>query len=95
MSPAIHGENHTMIFLLFEIQLSANNQHYKTARVWVNDNQHESAQALATTKLSADGCIIITIIENTTTQKDDYFPPCSSLDAFILAEQNGIAVLYS
>ncbi len=84
-----------MIIILFEIQLTRASKGYTSARVWVNHDSHESAEDLATRQLVSDGCSHIRAIENTTTHKDDYFAPCTSLDAFIRAEQEGISVLYA
>ena len=84
-----------MILILFKIQPVKSHHHYTIAKVWVNNNNTESAEAQATKKLSSDGYKIKEHIETTPTQKDDYFPPCNSLDTFIQAEQDGIAVLYS
>ena len=83
-----------MIIIMFEIQ-QATKTHHKVAKVWVNSNHHEPAEALAIKQLIADGYEINTVIENTITHKDDYFPPCTSLDAFLRAERDGIAILYS
>lgn len=50
---------------------------------------------IAADKLDVDGWEIVNVIEWEHTEKDDYFAPCSSLDAFICAEKDGIAVRYS
>lgn len=84
-----------MILILFEIQQATCNPQHKVAKVWVNSNHHESAEALANKQLVADGYKINAVIENTTTHQGDYFPPCTSLDAFLKAERDGIAILYS
>ena len=84
-----------MTLLLFEIQKIESNRHLSIAKVWVKDENHELSEDKAIQKLTEDGCIIDSIIEITTTQKDDYFAPCASLDAYMLAESDGIAVIYS
>lgn len=84
-----------MILILAEINLTSNNNTYSLAKVWVDKSDADMAEVLAISLLKDAGCTIKCIIENTTTTKDDYFPPCTSLDAFMLAEQDSIAVLYT
>lgn len=84
-----------MILILAEIKFSSNGNTYNLAKVWVDEDDADIAETQARNLLMDAGCTIQLIIENITTDKDDYFPPCTSLDAFIRAEQHGIAVLYS
>ena len=84
-----------MTLLLFKIQKIESDKHHSIAKVWVKDENHELSEDKAVRKLTEDGCTIDSIIEITATQKDDYFTPCSSLDAYTLAERDGIAVIYS
>ena len=84
-----------MTLLLFEIQKIELGEHFSIAKVWVNDDNHQLSEDRAVKKLSEDGCTIDSIIEITATQQEDYFAPCSSLDAYMLADRDGIAVIYS
>ena len=84
-----------MTLLIFEIQKIESNKHFSIAKVWVNDENYELSEVQAIQKLTEDGCIINSILEITATQQDDYFAPCTSLDAYMLAERDGIAVIYT
>lgn len=84
-----------MTLLLYEINKIESGKGYTVAKVWVKDENHEFSEDKAVKKLIDDGCTINSVIEITTTQQDDYFAPCTSLDAYMLAEREGIAVLYS
>jgi len=84
-----------MILIIAEIHLPTNTEAYTLAKIWVNNNNDNEAETLALTKLTDDGCSGIRIIEATATEKDDYFAPCTSLDAFIRAQQEHIAIIYT
>lgn len=44
--------------------------------------------------MEAEGFKILTILECEKTEKDDYFAPCQSLDVFMRAEKEGVAIRY-
>lgn len=64
------------------------------AKVWVNTHDATVAETLARQALREAEHSIQRIIEAIPTEKDDYFAPCTSLDAFVRAELEGICVLY-
>ena len=83
-----------MILAIFNIK-PANNTAPNIAKIWINTDDINSAQTTALEKLIQEEIEVISIIEIIETNKSDYFPPCTSLDTFICAEREGVAVLYS
>ena len=80
-----------MIFLLFEL----NSKNHSSASVWVDTNDTEAAKEIAKEKLAAEGYTDCSLLDAMSSTKDDYFPPCTSLDAFVRAEQEGYAINFS
>ena len=83
-----------MILAIFNIK-PANNTAPNIAKIWINTDDINSAQTTALEKLTQEEIEVISIIEITETERSDYFPPCVSLDTFMCAEREGVAVLYS
>lgn len=65
------------------------------ASVWVDVADQTEAEQRARAALSEHGHVVTEILENALTSRDDYFPPCKSLDAFEQAEREGLALIYS
>ena len=80
-----------MYLAVFEI----NDKHHQTAKVWVDTHEAGLAQDKARDKLQQKNIEIITMTELIETVREDYFPPCTSLDTFEKAKQEGIAFLLS
>ena len=84
-----------MIFSVFQIVSNTDNTSISIAQVWIDTLKLDEAMSLAAQALETDGWCMRKLIEITTTTKDDYFSPCQSLDAFLRAEQDGLAIRYS
>lgn len=82
-----------MILAILKIKSSTNTSS-NTAKVWINTDDIDSAQTMALNTLKQEKIEVISIIDIIETDKSDYFPPCTSLDTFMLAELEGVAVLY-
>lgn len=64
------------------------------AKVWVDTHDHDEAKSKALDKLEQEGVEVLSVVEVVATDKSDYFPPCTSLDTFVRAEAEGIAILF-
>jgi hypothetical protein len=80
-----------MLLALVEI----NHEKYSIAKIWINTTDTDKAKLSALEKLKQDDIEVLSILEIVKTDRSDYFPPCTSLDTFDRAEQDGIAVLLS
>ncbi|MDH5571015.1 MAG: hypothetical protein OEY89_04565 [Gammaproteobacteria bacterium] len=83
-----------MFIAIFETR-SPTNTTTNIVKIWINTDDINSAQTIALNRLNQEGIEVTSTVEIIETDKGDYFPPCSSLDAFMQAELEGIAVLYS
>ena len=79
---------------MLEIQSKDCGNKYSGAQAWVKASTQEDAYMIIAEKMEAEGFKILTILECEKTEKEDYFAPCKSLDAFICAEKEGIAIRY-
>lgn len=84
-----------MMFLVLEARKDYGNKERIMVQAWIRTSCREQARTAAEQQLHIDNCSIIKLIECTSTTRDDYFPPCRSLDAYLEAEQHGIALRYS
>ena len=64
-------------------------------KVWVDTHDLDEAKSKALDKLEQEGVEVLSVVEVAVTDKSDYFPPCTSLDTFVRAETEGIAILLS
>ena len=64
-------------------------------KVWVDTHDLDEAKSKALDKLEQEGVEVLSVVEVVVTDKSDYFPPCTSLDTFVRAETEGIAILLS
>jgi len=71
-----------MMYLVLDIQSTEHTDKLQQLHAWVNVVQQSDALNILGEELSLLGWSITDIIESTTTEKSDYFPPCKSLDAF-------------
>ena len=55
----------------------------------------DEAKSKALDKLEQEGVEVLSVVEVVVTDTSDYFPPCTSLDTFVRAETEGIAILLS
>ncbi|MDH5436162.1 MAG: hypothetical protein OEX83_05315, partial [Gammaproteobacteria bacterium] len=56
------------------------------AKVWVDTDEFTEAKFRALENLALKGIEVLSVTEAVVTDKSDYFPPCTSLDTFALAE---------
>lgn len=83
-----------MMFLVLDIQSTNHTDQGSQLSAWVNTHEHNEAIAILSKELSLQGWVISDIIESSTTSEDDYFPPCTSLDAYKEAEAGVFALRY-
>lgn len=83
-----------MIFLLFDLPTD-NPAGHGSASVWVDSDDIATACKQAEDKLRSEGHAVFTLLDAMPSSRDDYFPPCQSLDAFNRAEKEGIALRYT
>ena len=82
-----------MILLIAHAMANAAADADQTIKVWVDTQDLHLAEQRARVKLQAEGFMSIRFSDVVTTERDDYFAPCTSLDAFELAVRTGIAIL--
>jgi len=83
-----------MKFLVLEVQSDVAIKKCSSIQGWVNTDSCKEANKIIAEKLLGEGLVVISVIECAQTEKDDYFAPCKSLDAFLCAEKDGIAIRY-
>jgi len=81
-----------MVLVICTIK-SDNELFSNNVKAWVDTDDLEEAKIKTLHKLAQEGMEVLTIVEAVKTERNDYFPPCTSLDTFIRAEQEGIAIL--
>ncbi len=81
-----------MMYLMLDVQSTEHTEKCHQLNAWVNVNSHIEAMEILHEELSLEGWALINIIESSSTDESDYFPPCTSLDAYKEA-QNGLYAL--
>jgi len=82
-----------LIFLALKL-IGVGYQRECVARAWVNTDNGEEAVTRLAPELEKAGWKLLGTPEWEATTEADYFSPCTSLDAFHRASQEGIVVLY-
>ena len=62
-------------------------------RCWINVAHSSRAEAAVRKELANRGFDVVAVEACTATTREDYFPPCESLDAFERAEEQGFSYL--
>ncbi len=83
-----------MMYLVLDVQSTGHTDESSLLNAWVNVTTHPEAMQVLSEELSLLGWVITDIIESTQTIEDDYFPPCTSLDAFNEARQSLLALRF-
>lgn len=83
-----------MMFLVLEIESEQDDGTRKTVKAWINTFDKSDAVAKAADYLSRQQWALLEVLDCSVTDKTDYFAPCTSLDAFLRAEEHGAEVLF-
>ena len=83
-----------MIYLVMDVQSTNDIENCSQLNAWVNVKSHHEAMEILHQELSLEGWVLTNIIESTTTDESDYFPPCPSLDAYRQAQRELLALRF-
>jgi len=83
-----------MMYLVLEVQSTAHVDECSKLNAWVNVRSHGDAIGILSEELSLQGWALTNVLESTTTEESDYFPPCDALDAFKEARSNLLALRF-
>jgi hypothetical protein len=83
-----------MMYLVLDVQSTSHTDKCSQLNAWVNARNHIEAMEILHEELSLEGWALTNIIESTTTDESDYFPPCTSLDAYKEAERGLLALRF-
>ncbi len=83
-----------MIYLVLDVQSTRHTEQCTQLNAWVNVTTHSEAMSVLSEELTLNGWVITEIIESSETVEEDYFPPCTSFDAFNEARQSLLALRF-
>jgi len=83
-----------MMFLMLDVQSTKHIENCSQLSAWVNVNSQTEAMGILHDELSLQGWALTSIIDSSITDESDYFPPCSSLDAYKEAERSLFALRF-
>jgi len=83
-----------MMFLVLDVQSTEHTDKCSQMSAWVNVRSHIEAMEILHEELSIEGWALTNIIESSSTDESDYFPPCTSLDAFKEAQKGLLALRF-
>jgi len=83
-----------MMFLVLDVQSTEHTEKCSQLNAWVNVRNHIEAMEILHEELSLAGWALTNIVESSSTDESDYFPPCTSLDAFIEAKNSLLALRF-
>jgi hypothetical protein len=81
-----------MMFLVLDVQSTKHIDECSQLNAWINVNSHLEAMEILHEELSLEGWALTNIVESSNTDESDYFPPCTSFDAYNEAKK-GLIVL--
>ena len=82
------------MYLVLEVQSTEHTDKCSKLNAWVNVPTHTAAMEILHEELSLEGWALINVVESSTTNESDYFPPCTSLDAFNEAKRGLLALRF-
>ena len=83
-----------MIYLMLDVKSFEDTEKIRSLHAWVNVTSVEEALSALKGELRFQGWSVCKIIEASPTSEVDYFPPCTSLDAFREAQQDLLAIRF-
>lgn len=83
-----------MMYLVLEVQSTEHTEKCSQLNAWVNVRSHIAAMEILHEELSLEGWALTNVIETSATEESDYFPPCTSLDAFKEAQRGLLALRF-
>jgi len=83
-----------MIYLILDVQSTAQTDECCQLNAWVNVHNQNEAIAILSEELSLQGWAVTQVLESTSTEVSDYFPPCKSYDAFKEASSGLLALRF-
>jgi len=82
------------MYLVLEVQSTEHTEKCSQLNAWVNVRSHIAAMEILHEELSLEGWALTNVIETSATEESDYFPPCTSLDAFKEAQRGLLALRF-
>jgi len=83
-----------MMYLVLEVQSTEHTEKCSQLNVWVNVRSQNEAMEILHEELSLEGWALTNVLEASATEETDYFPPCTSLDAFKEAQRGLLALRF-
>ena len=83
-----------MIYLVLDVQSTEHTDKCSQLNAWVNVRTHMEAMEILHEELSLEGWVLTNVVDFSATVESDYFPPCTSLDAFKEAERGLLALRF-
>lgn len=71
-----------MMYLVLDVQSTAHIDECSQLNAWVNVSSFNEAISVLSEELSLQGWAVTNVVESSVTDESDYFPPCTSLDAY-------------
>ncbi len=76
-----------MMYLVLDLQSTEHTDNCCQVNAWVNVRSQGEAMGILNEELSLEGWVVTNIVEASTTDESDYFPPCEGLEAYKEAKQ--------
>ena len=83
-----------MMYLVLDVQSTQHSDKCSQLNAWVNVNSHQEAMEILHDELALEGWALTNIVDSSTTDESDYFPPCSALDAYNEAKKSLYALRF-
>jgi len=83
-----------MMYLVLDVLSTKHADESCKLHAWVNSRTQGDAMEILSEELAQQGWSMTNLVESTSTTEDDYFPPCTSLDAFNEAKKGLLALRF-
>jgi len=83
-----------MMYLVLDVQSTGDSENCCQVNAWVNARNQAEAMAILSEELSLEGWVVLGIVDASSTDESDYFPPCKALDAYKEAQQKLISLRF-
>jgi len=76
-----------MMYLVLDVQSTEHTENCCQVNAWVNARNQSEAMNILGEELSLEGWAVLAIVDASSTDESDYFPPCKALDAYKEAQK--------
>lgn len=83
-----------MMYLVLDVQSTGHAEKCCQVNAWVNARNQAEAMNILSEELSLEGWAVLDIVDISSTDESDYFPPCKALGAYKEAQQKLVSLRF-